>query len=212
MALLEFPATDIDIAGLPVDAELPRHWLDEELRDTEVCSAAPGHITARLSRTGDDIVVRGQVNAAVSLPCARCLEPTQVAVTAELSLLLKMVAVPHHHAGRSSVEKPSAANRAEESEYEFAAGEADVDTYDGETVVLDPFVREAILLEVPNFPLCSDDCPGIGPAAAPADVPSTEPRLDPRLLPLRSLRERLEAGKQNGRVDPTKTVPKKNKE
>ena len=49
-----------------------------------------------------------------------------------------------------------------------------MDHYDGETVVLDPFVREAILLEVPNFPLCSEDCAGIQPAA-PTPPPSASP-------------------------------------
>lgn len=68
-------------------------------------------------------------------------------------------------------------------EYEFSAEEADHDLYDGENVVLDGFVREALLLEVPNFPLCSEDCPGIGAvpavssdvAAGSAPEPSSDP-------------------------------------
>src|SRR5262249_11349841 len=94
--------------------------------------------------------------------------------------------------------------KVKEPEYEFTAEEADLDTYDGETVVLDAFVREAILLEMPNFPLCSEACPGIGPAASGRDrddgptiraraeaEEATAPALDPRLAPLGALRERL---------------------
>ena len=54
------------------------------------------------------------------------------------------------------------------AEYEFNSEEADHDEYDGETVILDPFVREAILLELPNFPLCSETCAGISPPLRPA--------------------------------------------
>lgn len=78
----------------------------------------------------------------------------------------------------------------EEDEYEFSADEADTDHYDGETVVLDPFVREALLLEAPSFPLCSEDCPGIRPTAKAAPERS-EPVLDPRLSPLRALKTKL---------------------
>ncbi len=80
--------------------------------------------------------------------------------------------------------------KAKDEEYEFTSGEADVDTYDGETVVLDGFVREAILLEVPNFPLCSEGCPGIlsrGRASGPQK--RRVARIDPRLAPLGALRD-----------------------
>ena len=76
-------------------------------------------------------------------------------------------------------------------EYEFNAGEADEDVYDGETVVLDPFVREAILLELPNFPLCSASCAGIRPAPPTGEQKPAEPPVDPRLAPLGALRDRL---------------------
>ncbi|MSP26777.1 MAG: DUF177 domain-containing protein [Myxococcales bacterium] len=59
--------------------------------------------------------------------------------------------------------------------------------------MLDALVREAILLEVPNFPLCSEECPGIRPApdralgfAAVAPTP-----VDPRLAPLGAFRKKL---------------------
>jgi uncharacterized protein len=64
--------------------------------------------------------------------------------------------------------------------YEFAGGEAEIDTYDGDEVVLDPYIREAILLEAPIFPLCSEACPGIGPlpvgSARAARVPAAADR------------------------------------
>jgi uncharacterized protein len=204
MPLIAVSANDIDIAGLALDVTLPVDWLNGELADAEVTATAAGHLKARLSRSSHDIVVRGRLKAAVSTPCARCLGPTAVDVDAELSLLLrpagKADAHGHAHAaGSNGAAKKSA--KTKEPEYEFSAEEAEVDTYDGETVVLDPFAREAILLEMPNFPLCSEACPGIGRAAlggdrgrdasTPDEGDEEPPGLDPRLAPLSALREKL---------------------
>lgn len=181
MPLLSVSAHDVDAAGLALDAELPPVWLDAELGDAGVTArgGAPGRVSARLSRTGKDIIVRGRVHAALTTPCARCTEPAAIDVDTELALLLQPAAAAKAKPGK-------------DDEYEFSAAEADVDTYDGETVVLDAFVREALLLEVPNFPLCSEGCPGIRPAAEPAPEPEARP-LDPRLAPLGALRAKLEA-------------------
>jgi len=204
MPLLSISASDIDTAGVSIDAELPLLWLDQELSDAEVRGQVPGRVQARLSRSGTDIVVRGKINAKVSTPCARCLDPAPVDVAADLSLLLKPA--PAEAAARGKA-KPStkeraakavapAARRGKDSEHEFAAGEADLDTYDGETVVLDAFVREAILLELPNFPLCSEACPGIPPstggraAHAGLDGRGGKP-IDPRLAPLKAIQAKL---------------------
>ena len=179
MATLSASAHDIDTAGLSVEADLPPAWLKEELAEADLRSEAPGHVSVRLSRSGKDIVVRGRIRAELTIPCARCLNPAPVHVDAELSLLLKPA---------SGEAKKANGPAHKDVEYEFAADEAEVDTYDGETVVLDPFLREAILLEVPNFPLCSEACPGIRPAPAAA---VSEPAVDPRLAPLEALRAKL---------------------
>lgn len=174
MALLAVSAHDIDAAGMAVSAELPLGWLEEELADAELRGEAPGKVDVRLSRSGNDIVVRGKVRADLRTPCARCLKPAEVSIDAELTLLLR----------------PEGGPTPWEEEHEFTAEEADTDCYDGETVVLDPFVREAILLEVPSFPLCSEDCAGIGPAVAAAVEPEAA-HVDPRLAPIAALRDKL---------------------
>jgi uncharacterized protein len=211
--LIVVTANDIDIPGIALDATLPQAWLDSELAEAEAQANAPGRLTARLSRSGTEIVVRGRVVASLQLPCARCLQPASAEVDTELSLLLKpapeLRAAGAAAAARSPqksrrVRAAEAAEAAEataetarnakkkDQEYEFSADEADVDTFDGEVVVLDGFVREAILLELPSFPLCSDACPGIEAtrAAIAAEAPPP-PSVDPRLAPLRALRDKL---------------------
>lgn len=182
MSLIAIPANDIDISGRALDVSLPASWLQSELADADVSAPAPGHLKVRLSRSGvADIVVRGRVQATVSTPCARCLGPAEVPVDTELSLLLQPAPTPRPHARpgangqQTSAARKPGGDKDKEPEYEFSSEEADVDTYDGETVVLDGFVREAILLEMPSFPLCSEACPGIRPAAPDGAVEAEPP-------------------------------------
>ncbi|MGK4004710.1 DUF177 domain-containing protein [Sorangium sp. So ce1036] len=231
MSQVAVSANDIDMSGLSLDVPLPTDWLNAELSDASVTAVAPGHLAARLSRSGNEIVVRGRVKAPVATPCARCLAPAPLEIDAELSLLLRPApkAEGHVHGHRRDDGARNGAAKAggkvKEPEYEFTAEEADVDTYDGETVILDPFIREAILLEMPNFPLCSEACPGIGPAASREDrdggssnlvsgaVEDEEaaPGLDPRLAPLSALRDKLgqKAVASGKRAQPASTPPAK---
>ena len=177
-ASIRFAANDVQLEGFDVNVELTPDWLDAALAGTNIRAHRDGdeggRVTGRLSRSGpQDIVVRAHVTAEVEASCVRCLSPSHLSVDAELSLLLQAQS-------RSDVRK-----RANEGEHEFTATEADIDVYDGETVVLDDFVREAILLEVPAFPLCRESCPGLLQGDR-----SVEDPVDPRLAPLDAFREK----------------------
>jgi len=212
--LFAFPAADIDTSGRSIEADLPVNWLDGQLADCDLKAASAGHLSARLSRSGSDVVVRGKTRVSLDAPCGRCLSPARIDVDAELALLLKpakasVVEAPAADArgakaasgkgaasaGKGGGKGKGGAKDQDLPEYEFSAEEADADTYDGETVVLDDFVREAILLEIPIFPLCSEDCPGIRPASSDVVDEEAEPRVDPRLAPLGALRAKLAQSK-----------------
>jgi uncharacterized protein len=225
MPLFTINAADIDAAGRSLEADLPVAWLDAQLGEASLKGAAPGHLSARLSRSAGDVVVRGKVRASLVTACARCLEQAKIDVDTELSLLLRpdpsllaeekaakiaaraaaaggKTEAPKHvekvaakaaaGGGKGGKGGKRAAKEKEGPEYEFSSEEADFDAYDGETVVLDDFVREAILLEMPIFPLCSESCPGIRPASPDvADGRGEAPPIDPRLAPLGALRAGL---------------------
>jgi uncharacterized protein len=131
-----------------------------------------GELDLRLSKSGKDVVVRGNVTAELTVECARCLQPARVVVREPLSGLL----VP---TGELSGDSHS-------DEAELTPEEADVMPYDGETVVLDDFVRDELLLGVPMIPLCSESCPGISPQTLPE---SASQAIDPRLSPLLRLKK-----------------------
>jgi uncharacterized metal-binding protein YceD (DUF177 family) len=180
-ALLTFSTSDIRLDGLEVDAGLSAAWLSSKLDQSEVAPVDGndnvGRVTGRLSRSGVDIVVRARVRVTVAVPCVRCLEAAVVQVDEMLSLLLQPM---------SRGSKRASKQQAGSAEYEFSQAEADFDVYDGETVELDDFVRELILLEVPSFPLCREDCPGIEPSGQVEPEPTG---FDPRLAPLSAFKK-----------------------
>jgi len=180
---MRFAAAEISVDGIEVDVNLPANWIESKLDTDELRVTTEGHVTGRISRSGAyDMVVRCRVQAAVETPCVRCLEPAKMAVESELSLLLEPTA-------RSNRRTAAASN----SEHQFSAAEAELDVYDGECVVLDDFVREVILLELPNFPLCSESCPGMRPGPEMALHESTPgSAVDPRLAPLGTFRKPVE--------------------
>jgi uncharacterized protein len=174
----EIPVRDLDAAGKPFRFPVRAAWLRGALEGTAVgASEDDGRLELRLSRSGTDVVVRGTLEARVTAPCARCLEPTPMLVKESISAL----AVP----ATTSREAPGG-----NDDDDLSPEQADLISYDGETLVLDDLVRDELLLGIPMIPLCSEACPGIQPQLA-----SEEPEaaavdsIDPRLRPLLRLKK-----------------------
>jgi uncharacterized protein len=179
MALHEFAisAVELDAGGRGYAFPVRAPWMRAALEDHEATArGVDGKLEVRASKSGSDVVVHGTLRASLLVPCARCLEPVTVEIDEPISLLVvPQVAV--------SSKKPAP------EEDQILAGEADTLPYDGETVVLDDFVRDELILQTPNFPLCSEDCPGMSPCLPLPDRTSAPDRpIDPRLLPLLRLK------------------------
>jgi len=236
VSLLSYSANDIPSEGVSIQRELPPAWVTTVLQEDDLRADQPGNVEARLSRLGTDVIVRGKVHAALIGTCSRCLEPARLEVDGELALLLKadpslsrkaIVAAAKAEIAKAEGKaepapkkgdrgahgggRPDAKAKHRDVEYEFSPEEAEHDAYDGENVVLDPFVREAILLEVPNSLLCSEDCAGIAlPHAEPNGHQANGSAVDPRLAPLQALKARLEGGGDDANAAGSKR--KRNKE
>jgi uncharacterized protein len=182
------PVHDLEVDGRDVTFPITAAWLRGALEGCELQPAGrDGRLEAHLTKTGNDILVQGQVDVALAIPCARCLTPVELRPHVELALLLQPGATapgPSSRGPQRSEHAKGPSTRDDESE--FSGNDADVDTYEGDEVVLDRFVREAILLESPIFPLCSEACEGIRPASESASA-SGQVVSDPRLLPLLEL-------------------------
>jgi uncharacterized protein len=175
-------ARDLDAAGKSLHFVIRPSWLRGALEGTDVSAGnEEGALDVRVSKTGNDVVLRGTLSGKLVVPCARCLEPARISVHEPLSALF----VP---AGALRE-----ASRGRGTDEERPLEDADVVPFDGETVVLDGLVRDELLLALPIVPLCSESCAGIrredSPGAAGTGASGATP-IDPRLMPLLSLKNK----------------------
>ena len=139
--MLKIRVKDIPPEGkdrlLPLDGA----WFLGTMRDVDGAWAeASGEVPVNLSRTGPEVLARGEVRARVTLPCARCLEPAAVDVRAPFATTF----VP---AGAAAT----------------ADDDPDLATYDGDEIDLQELVRQQVLLGMPLSALCRTDCKGLCP-------------------------------------------------
>jgi uncharacterized protein len=133
----------------------------------------PIHLDLRLESVVEGVLASGTVTVDVSGECSRCLgavnEHVEVTVT-------ELYAYPY-----------SATDESTDAE--------EVSRIVDEKIDLEPAVRDAVLLELPNAPLCREDCPGMRPdepgswAFVPAGT--RRERIDPRWA---ALQERFAGG------------------
>ena len=218
-----FVVSVADLKRGPIVASwaLPVTWLRRALEDTQASVAEAGHLQVELTASGTEIVVRGTAAVTVVMPCARTLEPVEVELSPEIFLMLSP-ACPSPHPdrqtrtsrGRSRRSRRSAGRSAGPRRSSDRSGNATwegdpllsdelaaQDSYDGERVVLDPFIREFILLDLPMNVVRTDLPPGadaaIGPPSQPSDTSrAAEQPLDPRLAPLAAIASRLRQNKE----------------
>jgi uncharacterized metal-binding protein YceD (DUF177 family) len=218
---LVIPVADLDRGAKHVELALSEAWLTRALEGTFASVVAPGKAEVTVSKNGPSVLVRGQLSVDLTLPCVVTLDPVPVPVRAEILLMLEPAAGAGNQEARSPRPRPPRAPRPEsaklaakptvdravrpkksdksEAKWDetpiLTDEDAGRDTYEGHEIVLDHFIREFIILELPMFPRRSD-LP-IDPTAAnpplPADSqPGGDKPLDPRLSPLAELKSRLE--------------------
>jgi uncharacterized protein len=207
-ALFTVPLADLDYGEREIDQEIPVEWLATTLEGSEATPQGPGRFEATVSKTGREVMVRGRVKATVTLPCARTLDPAAYDLDTEVFLLLQPAAsVPDGpKPQRKQTQKgargaPAPRPSKGEEEAKMREEEAARDTYDGDRVVLDRFVREFLVLELPMVPLREDlrseATPGIERPPEPAQTSrSTREAIDPRLAPLAAIASRLRDKKE----------------
>ncbi|MBW2188613.1 MAG: DUF177 domain-containing protein [Deltaproteobacteria bacterium] len=174
--VLQIP--DLDEVGRDWNFAIRTDWLASALADTELkAGTKDGRFSVHAQRTGTDVLVQGHVEAEVAATCARCLADVAIDVDLALTALYS----PEHMRPQGS------------EEIDVRLDEVNREYYGGSEVVLDPMVRELLLLEVPMKPLCSESCAGI---AVPEHLRPPEEVFgglvpDSRFAPLLKLKEAL---------------------
>ena len=114
----------------------------------------------RLEAVMEGVLVSGSVRGRAVGECARCLEEVVEDVDTELQELYYYP------------------DRAREA---VAEGEEDLREISGDSIDLEPAVRDAVVLALPFRPLCSPDCPGLCAQCGARMTPGHEHEsIDPR--------------------------------
>jgi uncharacterized protein len=155
-------------------------WLKETLGDdlfpTQEDPFVTLEITAQMN--DDEVLVRGSGEAQLNLCCSRCLEVAPCEEELSFDLLF---------APRAKEPKVRA------GEILLRTEELDTDFYDGEEIDLDRISAEQLVLALPAYPLCKDDCKGLCPICGKnrneeACACQPEQTIDPRLAKLANIR------------------------
>jgi uncharacterized protein len=116
--------------------------LDEERIDL----AEPPGVAGRIRRVGARVTVEGQIAAGTRVECDRCLAPIAAPVNTEFRV--EFVTPDVYQAEQAA---------------ELAEEDLALSVFDGEAIDVDEIVREQLLLAVPSYALCREDCKGLCP-------------------------------------------------
>jgi uncharacterized protein len=200
---------DIDENGKAYSFELTRPWLEETLAEANLhadVTAEPGVIEVHAQKNGTEYLVTGRVRVALTTECGRCLGIAKIPVDTRFATLFIRAA---HQPGKHSVSRhtgqgaagkdPAPQHTASDDEPE-ETDELAREEFSGHEIVLDPLIREYLVLEAPMQPLCSEECTGIAVpehVRPPEEVFGTsDSKVDPRLAPLLRLRDKVPPNKE----------------
>lgn len=217
---------DTEVRGVALDdSTVDSNAVDSSARDQGGAEPTSGHVDLSIDRTGRNVIVRGRIDVTVTVPCARTLDPAIYRLVPDVFLLLEPSHRPSNKTARGSrsgsshgdpirPEKktgPKKAGRGDSGGDSRSGWDADpvlsdedaaADTYSGDDIILDDFLREFVLLEVPMVPLRQDLRDGAFEATPPlpqgtpegesGSLAQKERETDPRFAALAELKAKLE--------------------
>ena len=150
---------EIKESGIERTWDVTREALDEAVRGDSAGyrANAAAHVSARLERLGHRVRLLARTGAELTAPCRRCLTPVRISVPVNFQLTM----VP---AEEGDAERGEHHERGEgRGEGSFSPDAVDEEVYRGKVIDLDPLVREQLLLALPRYPVCQEDCKGLCP-------------------------------------------------
>jgi uncharacterized metal-binding protein YceD (DUF177 family) len=143
-----------------------------------------GRLDIELYPEGDNVHGRGRMRGEVVVACSRCVGPARVELDEPIHVTFMSAAdLAVIHAERAAA--------ASDEGVELGEQDLDVYPYDGETLDLEPLVREQLILAVPYAPLCREDCQGLCPQCGVdrnVEACACDKPLDPRFAALKGLK------------------------
>lgn len=150
---------EIKEGGLRRDWDVTREQVDEMVAGDRAGYRArgPTHVEVRLRKLERRVLVDAHAKAELTVACGRCLQPVPVDVPVDFELTL----VPSdEYEDEPRGEKDDATGKVAGS---FEPAQAEEEIYTGKVIDLDPLLREQLVLALPGYPVCKDDCKGLCP-------------------------------------------------
>jgi uncharacterized protein len=127
-----------------------------------------------------DIRLRGRFQGHFRIPCARCVEPVNVPLSAEFDLIFRPIGADSEAPERS-----------------VTAPETEIGYYQEDSLSLEDVLREQVFLALPVRTLCKPDCKGLCPRCGEnrnlRSCTCDEGTEDPRWKALAGLRNRIKS-------------------
>ncbi|HVK77921.1 MAG TPA: DUF177 domain-containing protein [Kofleriaceae bacterium] len=181
VAVRDLPATRrIEITPVFVAEAVQGMPMRDALDGDAAAERDGGAAELELYEDGTSVFAHGSITGQVTVACSRCIGPVAIPIDERV----RVTFLPAH-------ELPAEPDEEGEEGVELASDDLDVFPYDGETVDLEPLVREQFVLAVPFAPLCREDCAGLCPqCGADRNVApcQCEKPIDPRFGPLAGLK------------------------
>jgi uncharacterized protein len=167
---------EIKEAGLRRSWEVAREQVDEVVAGDPAGYRARGaaHLEAKLQKVERRVLAKVSGKAELQVSCGRCLQPVALDVPVDFELTL----VPSdEYVDEPRGDKDGGAARVAGS---FEPGQAEEEVYSGKVIDLDPILREQLLLALPGYPVCKEDCKGLCPVCG-ANLNDRECGCDPHV-------------------------------
>ena len=143
MKTLEFIVREIsDSRSARYEVWVPPAEIDLVLEEAQFVGEIHGHL--QLSRRVEDVYVKGSFSASVEVACRCCIEPFAISISGDIEV---------QFCSTDAVAIPSDPWQADTGERYYL----------GDTIDLSEEVRQSLILEIPNWPLCSEECKGFCP-------------------------------------------------
>jgi uncharacterized protein len=160
---------ELERRKIEISRDIPQGWLASQLAACEYpVESLGGEVRLELEKLSGGVLVRGQAHARLRVECGICLARSALDLRPTISCYMQ----------------PRPAGDEVDENGELTPEDLEREWYDGDRIVLDSLVRDAIMLELPMNPRCDGDCPGLETYRQP----EPENEIDPRLAPLASIK------------------------
>ena len=122
-------------------------------------------VDLRLESVTEGVLLSADIYAIAKGECIRCLDPVEITVERKIQELYR------YEPSKDSGKKGKKSKRASDDDVDLE--EDDELWMDGNVMDLEPPIRDAVVLDLPINPLCSEDCLGLCPDCGQkwADLP-----------------------------------------